>query len=638
MVAHLTSLTLRRLAPAEVERLATHVAGGKALPPAVLQEVVRKTDGVPLFVEELTKTVLASGLLEEQEDRYALHGLLPPLAIPATLYDALLARLDRLAAAKVVAQLGATIGRTFAYDLLQAVAPLDTATLQGALAQLVEAEVVAQRGLLPQATYTFKHALIQDTAYQSLLKSTRQQYHHRIAQALEQHLPDMAERQPELVAQHYTEAGLVAQAIPYWQQTGERAIARSANIEAVSHLTTALALLTALPDAPERRQQELTLLTALGTPLVLTKGHAAPEVEATYTRARALCQQLGDTPQLFSTLLDLRRLYFFRGELRTADELGEQLLRLAERLDDAGLLVRAHMMLAEGLLYLGEFVRAHAHAEQGMALYDLPQHRIHVFRYGNDSGVGCRVFGAHALWTLGYPDQARQWSDEALARAEALAHPFTIAFALTCAARLHLFLREPHRVHERADTAIALAREQGFAQFLVQASIHRGWALAEQGQALDGLSQIRQGLAAWQTTGARPRPYYLAFLAGTHVQVGQPEEGFCALTEALAAVKTFGERFIEAELYRLRGELWLARSAETQAEAEGCFQQAFAIARQQQAKSWELRAATSLARLWQHQGRRSEARQFLAEIYGWFTEGFDTADLLEAKAQLEALT
>src|SRR5262245_46427623 len=302
MVAHFTALTLRRLAPAEIGRLVTHVVGDKALPPAVLQEVVRKTDGVPLFVEELTKTVLASGLLEEQEDRYALHGPLPPLAIPATLHDALLARLDRLAAAKVVAQLGAVIGRTFAYDLLQAVAPLDTATLEGALAQLVEAEVVAQRGLPPQATYTFKHALIQDTAYQSLLKSTRQQYHHRIAQALEQHLPDMAQRQPELVAQHYTAAGLVAQAIPYWQRAGERALAHSAYQEAVSHLTTALTLLTTLPESRERSQQELTVQMTLGIALWATKGGNAPEVEQLYIRARVLCEQVGESHQLFRIL------------------------------------------------------------------------------------------------------------------------------------------------------------------------------------------------------------------------------------------------------------------------------------------------------------------------------------------------
>ena len=309
MVAHLTALALRRFTPAQVMRLAAHIAGDKALPPAVLEEVVHKTDGVPLFVEELTKVVLESGLLQEQEDCYSLTGSLPPLAIPATLHDALMARLDRLAAAKLVAQLGATIGRTFAYDLVQAVALLDEATLQAALAQLVEAELVAQRGIPPQATYMFKHALIQDTAYQSLLKSTRQQYHQRIAKVLEERFPDVVEMQPELVAQHYTEAGRAAQAIAYWQRAGQQARQRFANPEAVRHLTTGLELLDTLPETPARAQQELDLQIALGPALMATEGVATPEVEQVYTRARVLCHQIGETPQLFPTLRGLRMFY-----------------------------------------------------------------------------------------------------------------------------------------------------------------------------------------------------------------------------------------------------------------------------------------------------------------------------------------
>jgi predicted ATPase len=268
----------------------------------------------------------------------------------------------------------------------------------------------------PQATYTFKHALIQDVAYQSLLRSTRQQHHQRIAQALEAQFPETVATQPELVAQHYTAAGLAGQAIPYWQRAGARAIERSAHVEAISHLTTALALLQTLPDTPERAQHELDVRLALGIPLVLTRGHAAPEVETTYARARELCRQLGDAPQLFSALLGLMRFYFHRGELATAHDLGEELLRLAGRLDDAGLVVRAHVMLAEVLLWLGEFARARAHAEQGLALYDSQQHRDHVFRFGNDSGVCCRFLAAMTLWVLGYPDQALRRIDEALQR------------------------------------------------------------------------------------------------------------------------------------------------------------------------------------------------------------------------------
>jgi class 3 adenylate cyclase/predicted ATPase len=637
--SHLTQVTVTRLPRRQAVEVIRQVAHGKALPPEVVEQIVAKTDGVPLFVEELTKMVLESGLLQEQEDRYALTAPLPPLAIPATLHDSLMARLDRLATVKAIAQLGATLGRDFSYALLQAVSPWDEATMQRGLHQLVEAEFLYQRGLPPQATYRFKHALIQEAAYLSLLKSTRQQYHQRIAQVLAAQFPETVETQPELLAHHYTEAGLIPQAIPYWQRAGERAVERSANVEAISHLTTALALLPALPDTPERTQHELTLLTALGIPLVLTKGHAAPEVEATYARARTLCQQLGDTPQLFSVLLGLRRFYLMRGEYQSAHAVGEQLLRLAERLDDSGLCVRAQMMLAEGLLYLGEFARARAHAEQGIACYDPQQHRAQVFRYGNDSGVGCRVFAAMALWVLGYPDQAQQRSEEALAWAQEMAHPFNLAFALIHAARLHQFRREGAPAHTRAEAAIALATEQGFVLWLALAPVVRGWALAEQGQAAEGLAQIRQGIAARQAIGAElQRPYNLAVLADAYGKVGQLEEGLRVLTEAQTAAQATGERYCEAELSRLTGELLRAQSSENHAAAEACFQQALALARLQQAKSWELRAAMSLSRLWQQQGKRDEARELLAPVYAWFTEGFDTADLQEAKALLETLS
>jgi TOMM system kinase/cyclase fusion protein len=636
--SHLTQVTLTRLGRPQVQAMITSLTGGKTLPAAVVEHIVARTDGVPLFVEELVKMILESGLVREEGDHYVLTGPLPPLAIPSTLHDSLMARLDRLATVKEVAQLGATLGRTFAYELLQAVSPLDEATLQQGLRQLVEAELVYQRGTPPQATYMFKHALIQETAYQSLLRSTRQQFHQRIAQVLEARFPATVETQPELLAHHYTEAGLAAQAVVYWQRAGERAVERSANVEAISHLTTALTLLPALPDTPERTQHELTLLTVLGIPLVLTKGHAAPEVEATYARARTLCQQLGDTPQLFSVLLGLRRMYFMRAEYQTAHAVGEQLLRLAERLDDAGLCVRAHMMLAEGLLYLGEFAPARAHAEQGIALYDPQRHRVQVVHYGNDPGVCCRLFAALALWVLGYPDQAQQRSEEALAWAQELAHPFSLAFALIHAARLHQDRREGALTYTRAEAGIALATAQGFVLFLAHGPILRGWALAEQGQAAEGLAQIRQGIAAKQVIGVESgRSYNLALLADVYGKVGQLDEGLRVLTEAQTVAQATGERFYEAELSRLTGELLRAQSSENHAAAEACFQQALDVAHRQQAKSWELRAAMSLSRLWQRQGKRGAAYQLLAEVYGWFTEGFDTADLQEAKALLAQL-
>jgi predicted ATPase len=352
--SHLTQVTLHRLPRPQAVEVIRQVAHGKDLPPEVVEQIVAKTDGVPLFVEELTKMVLESGLLQEREDRYALTRPLPSLAIPATLHDSPMARRDRLATVKAIAQLGATLGREFAYDLLQAVSPWDEATVRRGLHQLVEAAFLYQQGLPPQATYVFKHALIQEAAYQSLLRSTRQQYHQRIAQALEAQFPAIAETQPELLAQHYTEAGLNSQAVGYWQQAGQRAIQRSANVEAIAHLRQGIALLAALPDTPARVQSEMILQTTLGPALMATRGYAAPEVAATYHRARELCQQAEETPDLFPVLWGLFLLYQGRAEHETARELVEQCLSLARRLGDTALLLQAHLALGTSWFYLGQ--------------------------------------------------------------------------------------------------------------------------------------------------------------------------------------------------------------------------------------------------------------------------------------------
>ena len=652
--SHLTQVTLHRLTRPQAAEMIRRVAYGKALPPEVVEQIVARTDGVPLFVEELTKMVLESGLLQEHEDRYALSGPLLPLAIPATLHDSLMARLDRLGAVKGIAQLGATLGREFSYELLQAVAPWDETTLQRGLRQLVEAEFLYQRGVPPQATYLFKHALIQEAAYQSLLRSTRQQHHQHIAEVVEAQFPEVCETQPELLAHHYTEAGLHAPAIGYWQKAGQRAIERSANLEAVGHLTTGLDLLKTLPDTPERTQQELTLHTALGVSLRATKGFGAPEVGQVYARARELCQQVEETPQLVPVLRGLWEFYELQGELQTARELAEQLLTLAQRVQEEELLLVAHSVLGDTLIWLGEFASARAHLEQGMALYHPQQYRSHAFLYGYDSGVHCLSFGAWALWYLGYPDQALRRIHDALTLAQEVAHPFSVAFALAFAAWLHQLRREGQAAHERAAAVIALATEQEFPFWESWGTVLRGWVLAEQGQSAAGITQIRQGIAAWRATGAELQlPYYLALLAEAYGKAGQAEEELRVLDEALTAVHKTGERQHEAELHRLKGELLLnaeggrsqSLSPPTQSRrvrnaaltAEECFHQALAVARQQQAKSLELRATVSLARLWQQQGKHAEAYDLLAPLYDWFTEGFDTADLQEARALLTAL-
>jgi TOMM system kinase/cyclase fusion protein len=636
--AHLTQVTLNRLPRRQAAELTGRVAHGKALPPEVIEQIVAKTDGVPLFVEELTKMLLESGFLQERDDRYELTGPLPPLAIPTTLHDSLMARLDRLAAVKALAQLGATLGREFSYELLQAVAPWDEDTLHRGLQQLVTAEFLYQRGLPPQATYLFKHALIQDAAYQSLLKSTRQQYHQRIAQVLEAQFSEATETRPELLAHHYTEAGVPAQALPYWQRAGQRAIERAAPLEAIAHLSKGLEILRTLVDSPERTQQELDMQLALGQAWMAAKGQGVPEVERAYTRARELCQQVGETPELFPVLLGLWRFYLVRAEYQTARELAEQCLSLAQRVHDPALLLGAHYALGATVYLLGELTPARAHLEQGLALYDRQQHHQLAFHYGMDLGVWCLSYVAWHHWLLGYPEQALMRSHEALTLAQELSHPHSLASALDYAAFVHCYRREGHATQERAEAGMALASEKGFPQFVALGMIMRGWALAKQGQGEEGIAQLRQGLAAFRAAGAEiSRSRDLGLLAEAYGEAGQTQEGLTVLAEAMAAVDTTGERYWEAELHRLKGELLRRRASPTE-EVEACFQQALTVAQHQHAKSLELRAAVSLARLWQHQGRRADAHALLAPIYGWFTEGFDTADLQAAKALLEDLS
>jgi predicted ATPase len=643
MRSHITPLTLNRLERLQVEALVTHLAGGKVLPAEVMQHVVSKTDGVPLFVEELTKTVLESDVLRQVNGHYELLGPLSTLAIPSTLQDSLMARLDRHPVGKEVAQLGAVLGREFAYTTLKALTPLDDVTLQERLAQLVEAELLYQRGRPPRARYTFKHALIQDVAYASLLKSTRQHYHQQIAHLFVHHFPDLVETQPELVAHHYTEAGLIEQAIPYWQQAGRRAAQRSANVEAINHLRRGLALVEMLPETPERNQHELAVQATLGPVLIQTQGWAAQETGAAYTRAAALCQQLGETVHHFPVLYGVWGFQIVRADYQTARTLGEELLHLAEREHAPALLVEAHVTLGLTLLFLGEVAAARRHCEQSVAHYDAQQHSALAIEYGNDPAVPSLGEGARALWLLGYPEQALRQSQAGLTLAHGLAHPFSLAYALALVTIVHQCRREWDQTQERAEAVIALATAHGFPFYVAFCTIQRGRALAEHGRAADGIVQIRWGIAAMRDTGAGfLQSYSLGMLAEAYLKDGQVEEGLTTVAEALAFVDRTEERFYEAELYRIKGELTLQSKVQSlkskvEEEAEECFHKAVEIARKQQAKSLELHAVMSLARLWQSQGKTAEARQKLAEIYGWFTEGFDTKDLKEAQTLLEEL-
>ncbi|RMF83788.1 MAG: hypothetical protein D6736_20715, partial [Nitrospinota bacterium] len=548
---HLTQMTLTRLTPSQVEEMITELGRGKAFPDEVLGQLVEKTDGIPLFVEELTKMVLESDLLVEEEDRYTLLAPLPPLAIPSTLHDSLMARLDRLAMVKEVAQVGATLGRSFPYELLQAILPLDETTLQQALTRLVDAELLYQQGSPPYATYRFKHALIQETAYHSLLKSTRQRYHQRIAQVLEERFPETREIHPELLAHHYTEAGIWDKALACWQSAGQRAIERSAHLEAIGHLRKGLEILSRLPDTAERTLQELSLHIALGIPLIATRGYAAPEVEQVYARAHELCRQLKEVPHLFPALRGLWGFYNVRAELRIARELGEQLLVLAQQTQDPTLLLDAHRILGNTLFWCGDLPTARTHLEQGLKLYDPQQHRVHAFRTGLDPGVACLGFAAVTLWLLGYPDQALEKSQKALTLAQTLSHPFTLAYALNLAAILSQLRGEREKMQEQAESMISLSREQGFPFWEAVGMIYLGWTLAEQGKGEEGLAHMQQGLAAYRSLGATlGLPSFLALLAEVYGEGGETAQGMYLLEEALERVDKHAERWWEAELYR----------------------------------------------------------------------------------------
>jgi predicted ATPase len=635
--SYLTEMTVHRLSQAQVAQVVNRMTAGKTFPPEVLAQVVEKTDGVPLFVEELTKALLDSGQLQALHGHYACTGSVSAFAIPATLHDSLMARLDHLVTAKAVAQYAAVIGRGFAYDVLAMVSQLDAATLQRELDRLVAAEIVYQRGVPPRATYTFKHALIQEAAYESLLKSTRQRYHQRIAQVLEAQFPETTQTQPELLAHHSMEAGLSAQAVSFWYQAGQHASQRSAHVEAVAHLTHGLEVLSTLPETPERIRQELALQIALGPMLMVTRGYGSPEVERVYSRARVLSQQVEETAQLFPVLWGLWQFYLATAAYQTSHELGQQLLSLAQGAHDPALLLMAHDALGTTLLFQGALASSLTHFEAGIALYDPQQHRALATRYaGEDPGVVCRGLAALTLWFLGYPDQALTRIQDALRLAHELAHLNSLTETLGLATWVHQFRGETQRTYEQATATITSATEQGFATatFEVWGTLLRGWALAAQGQHGEGIAQMQQGLAACRAIGAEVlRPFSLALLAEAYGKAGQNEAGLALLAE----VATTGEHLYEPELYRLKGQLTLALCAAHHADAETCLRQALNMTQRQEAKSLELRAAMSLSRLWQRQGKRAAAHALLAPIYGWFTEGFDTADLQEAKALLEEL-
>lgn len=638
--AHLTNLTLRRLTRKQVANMIQHVVGGKFLPAVVLEQIVKKTDGVPLFVEELTKMVLESGLLREKGKGYELAGPLPPLAIPATLQDSLTARLDRLASAKEIAQLSAILGRELTYEMLQAVSSQDEKTLQQGLGKLVEAELLYQRGIPPKATYTFKHALIQETAYLSLLKGTRQQYHQRIAGKLVGEFAETVSTNPELVAHHYTEAGLGEQALPFWKQAGQRAVERSANEEAIAHLTRGLDLIKELPGSSERDHQELALQMALGSALIVSKGYAVAEVEQTYSKALELCRQIGDTPEVVPVLFALGRYYYaFRAEFQIAHDLGERLLEVAQDQNDTAALMMAHTVLGITSFWTGQFVATREHVRQALSLFDGGTHRDKDFRYAQDIRIVCLCYRVWTLMRLGYPKQAIEALRDMEALSDQLLHPPSTALYQVTGCFLHYWRRDVQKTQESADSLLATSAQYGFAQWMPFGTIFMNWSRVQNGAEGLEMEQMHQAVIDWQAYGNElGLPALQGVLTDAYLTAGIVENGLKVVNEALAKVDQCGERQEEARLNLMKGKLLLIQPDPDEQHVEACFKKAVEVASQQCAKYHELQAATSLTRLWQAQGRKEEAKNLLSGVYSWFTEGFDTEDMIKAKALFDELS
>ena len=642
-----TQLHLAPLGKEEAEELLTFLLGSDASLQALKPLILEKTEGTPFFMEEVVQTLAEDGGLSGERGHYRLETAPTELHISPTVQGVLAARIDRLTAAeKELLQQLSVIGRQFPVSLVKQVVLLSEADVYRVLSSLQAKEFLYEQPAFPEVEYLFKHALTQDVAYGTVLQEQRKALHERTGQAMEALYTDRLEEHYSELAHHYSQSENGEKAVEYLGLAGQQAVQRSANEEAVNQLTTALNLIQTLPDTPEHTQQELLLQTVLGNALTVTKGYAAREVEHTYTQALELCGQVGDASKVLPEVLyGLWSFYVIKGDVQTAHRMGKDFLSLAQRRQDLAILVEAHFMLGGTTLWQGHFPVTQENLERGVALYNPQEHRSLAFRYGFDPKVGCLLNLALTLWILGYPKQGMKRLHEALTFAQELSHPPSLVFALTWTAWFHQFEREQRLTQDQAEAVVKLSSEQGFPYWLAFGMILHGWALEEQEQNEEGVAQLREGLASYRATGAGLwRPYFLALLAETYGKRGQAEEGLSVLTEALDLVHKTEERWNEAELYRLTGELTLQKSkvesprSKVEEEAENCFQQALDIARHQQAKSWELRAATSLARLWQGQGKTTEVRDLLAPVYNWFTEGFDTADLKDAKALLDALS
>ncbi|MET4070715.1 class 3 adenylate cyclase/predicted ATPase [Bradyrhizobium sp. S3.2.6] len=639
---YVTALIINRLAECDASAMIDHIAASKLLPESIRQDIIERTDGVPLFVEEMTKAVLDAGG-EDAEQRTVVAAPLPDLAVPASLHASLMARLDRLGAAKEAAQIGAVIGREFSYELLAAVSG-DAVSgdrddeLQVALERLLHSGLILRRGTTSRPTFLFKHALVQDAAYSSLLRSKRSILHGQVAHVLENRFPERAQAEPELVAYHFTEAGQLEPGISYWLKAGRHAAERSANAEALRHLNRGLALLLKLPDSIGRYQSELEFQVALGTPLVAAHGWASPEVATARARAAELCEKLGDPEHLLPVLFGQAIYCINRG--KTLDGLGmaNRCWSVAKNRGDRTALLVAHRAMGSALLQLGRFAEAKAHLEPILPLHDPERDRALASQYIVDPGVSGGSFLALALWILGYPEQALAVRDKIFSLAPRLNHANSSAFACFFAgAQLSELIGDLESLNNFVETAIELSQRHQLPTWNAHATVLAGWGLAQSGQLERGIMLCGEGIAKLRKIGTEYHlSHYFCLLATMYARMGNNEASLQALRESKDHVTATGEYFWGAELHRREGEIGLLRG-EPINMCEECFLQAMDLARKQQAKSFELRAAISLARLWKKRNRIQDARDLLAPLYGWFTEGFDTCDLKEARALLDEL-
>jgi class 3 adenylate cyclase/predicted ATPase len=639
--SHVTSLTLNRLGEREAAAIVARLAGNKALPADVLAEIVERTDGIPLFVEEMTKAVLEAES-EGSARRTVTAAPSSALAVPASLHASLMARLDRLGPAKEVAQIGSAIGREFSHALLASVARKSEAELGSALERLVQTSLL---GVPPQASYVFQHALLQDAAYGTLLREPRRALHARIAETLESQFPEVTESQPELLAHHCTEAGLIERAAGLWGRAGQRSLARSALVEAVTQLTRALEQIATLPGTSVLRREQIKLQVALITPLIHVKGYAAAETKAAAEQARSSIEQaegLGEPPEepllLFSVLYGVWIANFvaFNGDV--ACDLATQFLTLANKQGATVPLMVGHRLMGSSLLFTGDIAAGRQHLDQAIALYDPDLHGPLATRFGQDVRVSILSSRAWVLWLLGHPDAALRDNDGALKTAREIGQAATLMYALRHAAETSALCGNHAAAAAQAQERAVLAEEKGSLSWKADGMMSQGNVLALTGRASDAIEMWISGIAARRTTGATIYlTLYLPRLARAHAELRQFEEAWRCIGEAMTAVETTKEKWNEAEVHRVAGEIALESPEPDALKAEAYFERARAVARAQQAKSWELRAAMSLARLWRDQGKRDEAHDLLAPIYGWFTEGFDTRDLKEAKALLNEL-